>query len=127
MRARYRLLCESLKRQLAWPRLVTELSVGQIYECAQTRYSAKPLSILTIVLVRAQTGEGGDDTPYQEIYADETLGWRAVADNITCVDVDGGHTTMLQERFVDSLATALLPYLLGKASQSSRRRTVGHG
>jgi len=67
------------------------------------------------VLARAQRGEGGDDTPYQEIYADETLGWRAVADNLTCVDVDGGHSTMLQERFVDSLATALLPYLEGNA------------
>jgi riboflavin biosynthesis pyrimidine reductase len=41
------------------------------------------------------------------------LGWRGVAENLTCVDVDGGHSTMLQERFVDSLATALLPYLFG--------------
>jgi thioesterase domain-containing protein len=115
VRARYRLLCELLNRQLAWPRLVPELSVRQIYECAQTRYTPKPLSILGIVLVRAQNGEGGDDTPYQEIYADEALGWRAVADNITCVDVEGGHSTMLQEHFVDSLAAALLPYLRGNA------------
>jgi hypothetical protein len=115
VRARYRLLCELLKRQLTWPRLVPELSVRQIYECAQTRYTPKPLSILGIVLVRAQNGEGGDDTPYGEIYADEALGWRAVADNLTCVDVEGGHSTMLQERFVDSLATELLPYIRGNA------------
>jgi thioesterase domain-containing protein/acyl carrier protein len=112
VRIRYRLLCESLKRQLPWPRMLPELSVRQIYECAQLRYTPRALSIPGIVLVRAQKGEGGDDTPYQEIYADETLGWRAVAENLTCVDVDGGHSTMLQERFVDSLATALLPYLL---------------
>jgi len=115
VRVRYRLLCELLKRQLTWPRLVPELSVRQIYECAQRRYAPKPLSILGIVLVRAQNGEGGDDTPYPEIYADEALGWRTVAENLTCVDVDGGHSTMLQERFVDSLAAALLPYIGGNA------------
>ncbi|MBV8137184.1 MAG: polyketide synthase dehydratase domain-containing protein, partial [Deltaproteobacteria bacterium] len=115
VQARYRLLCVLLKRQLAWPRLVPELGVRQIYECAQTRYTPKPLSVPGIVLVRAQNGEGGDDTPYGEIYADETLGWRAVANNLTCVDVEGGHSTMLQERFVDSLAAALLPYLQGDA------------
>jgi acyl transferase domain-containing protein len=115
VRARYRLLCELLKRQVAWPRLVPELRARQIYDCALTLYTPKPLSIPGIVLVRAQTGEGGDDTPFREIFADEALGWRAVADKITCVDVDGGHSTMLQERFVDSLATALLPYLLGNA------------
>jgi thioesterase domain-containing protein len=66
------------------------------------------------VLVRARTGQG-EDTPYQEIYADPTFGWGAVAQGLMIVDVEGGHTTMLQESFVDSLAEALLPYVLQKS------------
>jgi hypothetical protein len=81
------------------------------------RYQPKPLEIPHLVLIRAQRGEGGDDTPYQEIYADDAFGWRAVAENITLVDVDGGHSTLLRERFVDSLAAALLPYLGERARQ----------
>ena len=100
-----------LKREIEWPERVPELTVRQICDCAQLRYQPKPLKIPHIVLVRAQRGEGGDDTPYQQIYADDAFGWRAVAENLTLVDVDGGHSTMLRERCVDSLAAALLPYL----------------
>jgi acyl transferase domain-containing protein len=74
--ARFRLLREVLTRELAWPRLIPELSVRQIYDRAQARYAPKPLSIPAIVLVRARAGEGGD-TPYREIYADETFGWKS--------------------------------------------------
>jgi thioesterase domain-containing protein/acyl carrier protein len=118
--ARFRLLREVLTRELAWPRLIPELSVRQIYDRAQARYAPKPLSIPAIVLVRARAGEG-DDTPYREIYADETFGWKSIAHCVTCVDVDGGHSTMLQELFVDSLATALLPYLQQKAEPIQQR------
>ena len=110
VQARFRLLREVLARELAWPRLVPELSVPQIYDCAQARYTPKPLSLVPVVLVRAQAGEGSD-APYRDIYADETFGWKRVADGVTYVDVDGGHSTMLQERYVDSLAKALEPYL----------------
>jgi len=111
--ARFRLLRELLTRDLAWPRLVQELTVTQIYYAAQARYTPKPLSIPALVLVRARAGEGAD-TPYRDIYADETFDWNRVAQGVTCVDVDGGHSTMLQERFVDSVAKALLPYLQSK-------------
>ena len=84
---------------------------ARVCDCAEMRYQPKPLKIPHLVLVRAQRGEGGDDTPYQEIYADDAFGWRAVAENITLVDVDGGHSTLLRERFVDSLAAALMPDL----------------
>ena len=65
------------------------------------------------MLVRARVGEGGD-TPYRQIYADETFGWNAVTNNIAVVDVEGGHSSMLQEPFVDSLAAALTPHLRRK-------------
>ena len=113
-RVRYRLLCALLPRELVWPRFVPALSLRDIYDGAAARYTPKPLSISSIVLVRARTGEG-EDTPYREIYADPTFGWGAVAQALAVVDVDGGHITMLQERFVDSLAEALMPYLRQEA------------
>jgi len=125
VRARFRLLREVLTRELAWPRFVPELSVRQIYDFTQARYAPTPLSISSIVLVRAQTGEG-DDTPNRNIYADETFGWDAVAPGLTVVDVDGGHFTLLQERFVDSLAKALMPHLQQNAG-SIRERPARSG
>ena len=71
---------ELLARGMPWPRFIPELSVRQIYDTAEAHYRPKPLSGAAVVLVRAQTGEGGD-TPYREIYADETLGWGAVTNN----------------------------------------------
>jgi thioesterase domain-containing protein len=117
VRARFRLLRAVLRYGLAWPGFVPELSVRQIYDCARARHVPKPLSISSIVLVRARTGDASvaDDTPFQEIYDDETFGWNAVAYNLTVVDVDGGHSTMLHERFVHSLASVLLPYLQQEA------------
>lgn len=119
-RARYHLLKRVLKRKAAWPRIVPSLSVRQIYDCAQARHTPKPLLIPSILLVRAHTGEG-DDTPYRDIYADGTFGWNTIA-RVTVVDVDGGHSTMLEDRFVDSVAKALLPYLEANHLKSEATR-----
>ncbi len=112
-RTRFHLLRALLRRELAWPRFLSALTVLEIYVGAAAQYVPKPLSI-PVVLVRATTGEG-IDRPYREIYADETLGWKAVAQDLSIIDVDGGHATMFQEQFVDSLAAALMPYVLPKA------------
>ena len=45
-----------------------------------------------------------DDTPFRIVYADEKLGWGSIASNLTVIDVDGGHATMLQEPFVGAVA-----------------------
>jgi phthiocerol/phenolphthiocerol synthesis type-I polyketide synthase D len=108
--ARFYLLRAVLKRDLPWPKFVPELSVRQIYDSAHARYTPKPLPIVSVVLARAQSGEG-DDTPYQRIYADETFGWKDLVPSLAVLDVNGGHSTMLEERFVESLAKALLPHL----------------
>ncbi len=110
VRERFWLLRQVLSRELEWPRFVPELSVRQIYDSAEALYVPKPLPGLSVVLVRAQTGEA-NDTPYRNVYADETLGWAAVVPSLDVVDVDGGHSSMLQEHYVDSLAGALMPYL----------------
>jgi thioesterase domain-containing protein len=119
-RVRFRVLRRILKRKIAWPRFVPSLSVRQIYDCAQARYKPKPLPIASILLVRAQTGEG-DDTPYRDIYADGTFGWNTIA-QVKVVDVDGGHSTMLEDRFVDSVAKTLLPYLEADQFKSEATR-----
>ena len=113
VRARFWLLRQVLSRELEWPRFVPELSVRQIYDSAEALYVPKPLPSLSVVLVRAQTGEA-NDTPYRTVYADETLGWGEFAPSLDVVDVDGGHSSMLQEHYVDSLAGALMPYLQQK-------------
>lgn len=108
--ARFRLLKALLARQGSWPRVIPELSVRQIYDSAEASYFPKPLSGAVVILIRARAGEGGD-TPYREIYADEALGWSVLADNFTIIDVDGGHSSMLQEPFVGALAAVLKQYL----------------
>jgi thioesterase domain-containing protein len=122
VRARFYLLRQILARKLSWPRFMPELSVRQIYDCAQAHYVPKPLLSCPVVLVRAQSGEG-DETPFRDIYADEAFGWIDVLRSLTIVDVEGGHSSLLQERFVDSLAKALLPYLQLNVG-SSRERSL---
>lgn len=91
---------------LPWPRLVPALTVRQVYESAHARYAPGRLHDTPVIVVRARTGSG-DDQPYQEIYADDTLGWGGLAERLTIVDADGGHSSMLQEPFVQSLAAAM--------------------
>jgi FkbH-like protein len=110
VRIRFRLLQRLLTRKLGWPKFVPALTVREIYDTAEALYTPEPLSIRPIVLVRGLEGEG-NDTPYQQIYAEETFGWATVAPNLKVVDVSGGHSSMLQEGFVDSLAKALMPFV----------------
>jgi thioesterase domain-containing protein len=112
-RLRFRLLRELLSRNVTWPAFLPPLSAHEILNCAQARYTPKPLAISSIVLARAKSGEAAD-TPYTSIYADKTLGWSAVASNLKVIDVEGGHSSMLQETFVESLAQGLTPYVQQK-------------
>ncbi len=104
--ARFRLLQTLLARRKAWPRSVPGLTVRQIYECAEAGYIPQKLVGSQVVLVRASTGESGD-TPYVDLYDDNTLGWGTVVSGLRIADVDGGHFSMLQEPFVEHLAHTL--------------------
>jgi FkbH-like protein len=116
MLLRFRLLRELLRRDLEWPKFVPELNPREVYNLAEAGYLPKKLSIPHVVLVRAQNGEG-NDTPFRDIYVGDNLGWDDLAEGLTTVDVEGGHSTMLQEGFIDSLAQALLPYVQGKSPE----------
>lgn len=110
VRARFSILRRVLSRNGTWPAFIPELSCRQILNAVKSGYAPKPLAIPHIVLARAKSGEG-NDTPYAEIYADTALGWAEIAKNLLVIDVEGGHSSMLQEPFVNSLAEALKPYL----------------
>jgi thioesterase domain-containing protein len=120
LQARLRLLRVLLSHNLAWPTFVPELNFQQILYSAQALYVPTPLSISSVVLARATAGEAAD-MPYSRIYADETLGWSTVARNLTIIDVDGGHESMLREPYVASLANALMPYLEGRPARANSR------
>jgi thioesterase domain-containing protein len=107
-RVRFRALHRLLERGHPWPSTLPELTVREIYDSAEARYSPKALSDAGVILLRAQSGDS-DDQPYREVYADETFEWRSVAKDIAVIDVKGGHSSMLQEPFVESLVKAITP------------------
>jgi len=115
--ARFYLLHQVLKRRLPWSRYIRELSPIQICESAGARYVPKPLCDTSVVLVRAQRRSIIlEDTPYRMVYTDEKLGWGSLIKNLTVIDADGGHSTMLQEPFVGAVAAALMRYINDGAS-----------
>jgi hypothetical protein len=107
-----------------WPTWLPALTFHEIYVYAEACYVPKKLRGCKVVLLRPRPGGAVtpgdgvsliDDTPYAEIYADQTLGWRDVVDELTIVDVDGGHSSMLWEPHVHSLVAALAPLTSGES------------
>jgi thioesterase domain-containing protein len=102
-----------------WPGDIPPLSVMQIYNWLESRYRPRALPDTPVLLVRATRGEGSD-TPYRDMYQDAHFGWGAVAGRLEVVDVPGGHSSMLQEQAVDSLAAAILADRPTSAAGSAR-------
>jgi thioesterase domain-containing protein len=119
VRTRFRLLQILLSRGQPWPPSVPDLTVRQIYECAERAYVPPRITGPSIVLVRASTGEFGD-TPYVDLYSDDTLGWGAVVPDLVIADVNGGHFSMLQEPFVAHLAATLQKLLSAPSAHPTR-------
>ena len=109
VRLRFGLLRHLLVRQRPWPRCLPKLTVRQIYESAVSDYRPNPLRSGSLAVVRAQhRTPSSSDTPYSMIYSDQALGWAELAQDLTFVDAAGGHSTMLEEPFVRSLAAKLV-------------------
>lgn len=122
--ARVGMLRRLLRSGKPWPTWLPALTFHEIYVYAEARYVPKKLRGCNVVLLRPRPGGAVtpgdgvsliDDTPYAEIYADQTLGWRDVVDELTIVDVDGGHSSMLWEPHVHSLVAALAPLTSGES------------
>jgi len=104
---RFALFKTLVKRGASWPQALPELSVMQIYNALESRYRPPVLANVPVLLVRASAGEG-TDTPYRDLYRDEDFGWGKVAGKLELVDVQGGHSSMLQAEAIESLATAMI-------------------
>jgi len=120
-RLRFVLLQFILHRGWSWPKFVPDLTFREIYENAENAFHPNSLSKTNAVLIRATFGEM-TDTPYRDVYSDNSLGWDAFVCNLTIADVDGGHSSMLQEPFVKSLTTTL--HLLLNYQSSSNQATI---
>jgi len=104
-----------LRFNLSWPKLLPELTPVEIYLYARSKFRYESASNIKSLLVRATAAKLKDvygDTPCREVYADEAFGWRAFTNQIEIVDVDAGHMTLLQEPYVESLASKLNDYFI---------------
>ena len=108
-RHRLQVLERVLSEGKAWPAGLRSLDFRAIYNHAERRY-VPGSSGLRAVLVRARSGSG-NDTPYIDVYQDPMLGWAGVVRQLDVIDVDGGHSSMLQEPHAASLAGALRAHL----------------
>jgi len=69
--------------------------------------------------VRAREGVDAD-APAVELVVDPLLGWKACSSTpLQVIDAVGGHSSMLQEPSVDSLAARLIELLEANASVSA--------
>jgi FkbH-like protein len=119
VRLRLNLLSYAVRRNAAWPALVPRLSVMEIYNALEARYTPPPLGNVPVLLVRASSGEG-TDTPYRSVYRDEDFGWSHVATTLQLADVVGGHSSMLQEHAVDSLVNAIADHIADLQTTAAR-------
>jgi thioesterase domain-containing protein len=92
------------------PTIAQPLAFLPMYEVAHREHEpVGTLRCTTVVLYRATRGDAiAGDEAYVDIFSDHDLGWQPrVAGPIAVVDVPGGHTSLLQEPHVRSLASAM--------------------
>jgi FkbH-like protein len=106
-RIRIGALRQVLRRNWSWPRILRRLSVREIYDAAESRYIPQPIVDVRVLLVKAREGSGSN-TPFRDIFEDATFGWNEITPHVDVVDVDGGHSSMLQEPFVERLAVEIV-------------------
>ena len=111
MTLRMRLFRFYLDRGLRLPRILEQIPVRTAYLFAERNYRPEGVFRGELVLFRATRGVGSDE-PYIEQYADPLLGWGPRASSSVCVyDVPGGHSSMLQEPHVSTLAYYMQKYI----------------
>jgi len=113
--ARIRLLRRVLAQGTPWPEYVPPLTVRNIYEAARDAYAPQVARIPHVLLVKASAGGGSKgDIPVDELFTDPLLGWGKYVDGkIEVIQALGGHSSMLQEPYVASLARTLEAFLPG--------------
>ena len=107
---RFYLLQRLLRKGRNWPRWLPPLTVPEIYEIISSQYNPGCVQA-SLVLVRAKEGKDAD-TAAVDVVDDPLLGWgdRTVKP-LRIFDAAGGHSSMLQEPNVASLAERLIALL----------------
>jgi FkbH-like protein len=104
---RLRLLRTLLDCGRPLPRALRGIPVRTVYLFAERSFRPDERFDGRLTLFRATSGEGNDE-PYVERYSDSVFGWSARStQGVRVYDVLGGHSSMLQEPFVASLAEQL--------------------
>jgi FkbH-like protein len=104
---RLRLFRTLLDRQHPLPRALRGIPVRTVYLFAERSYRPDKPFDGRLTLFRATSGKGTDE-PYIERYSDPLFGWSArTTEAVRVYDVLGGHSSMLQEPHVASLAEQL--------------------
>jgi amino acid adenylation domain-containing protein len=112
-----RLLRLYLDRQWPLATFLQDISVRVALKFAETEYvPAAPYAgevLLFLATEKSSVFDGTqiDDTPYAELYSDPLLGWAERAEQIGVHRVPGGHSSMLQEPNVATLATIMQTYI----------------
>lgn len=112
--AKLRLLERTLTQETKWPTWVTPLRTRDIYVAARNKYKAAPIRCSNVILVRATAAVPGvlNDEPAKHFYVEPLLGWEPfVPSGLRVLDVIGGHSSMLQEPYVEDLGAKLRPLL----------------
>jgi amino acid adenylation domain-containing protein len=86
-----------------WPKGWPVPRVRDIYMRALARYAPAAVAGVPAVLFRATMGVGGD-APTIEQYEDPRFGWPALLGDVDVLDVEGTHSSMLQEERVEAIA-----------------------
>ncbi len=88
------------------PQRLRRIGFRAIYLFAEREYRPEGQYDGELLLFRATAGIGPDE-PYVYRYEEPMLGWGRVAHGIRAIDVPGGHSSMLQEPNVETLANRL--------------------
>jgi thioesterase domain-containing protein len=107
----YRLLELAIERELAWPRWLPAWQTPRLYDLAEAKYTpSQSLPARQVLLFRATTG-AGNDKPHRETFERPDFGWSDWLPSFETIDVAGGHSSMLQEPYVEDVAAHLVAYI----------------
>lgn len=108
---RLRLLRKATDRGRKIPWYLQGMTTRTVYELAEKDYQPAGSLDVPVILFRATSGEG-DDEPFINLFSDALLGWTPdIVSELKVIDVPGGHSSMLQQPNVATLAACLCAYL----------------
>jgi FkbH-like protein len=100
-----------LDRGFKLPPMLQQIPVRTAYLYAEKSYQPQGPFEGELVLFRAMHGTGVDE-PYLERYDDPLFGWgKRATQGVRTYDVPGGHSSMLQEPHVQTLAACIQSYI----------------